>query len=204
MDRIEYRELHEHENDYKPLPYSYSHGERLKFHETPSYEKLVRNVRDWSTQEASNWIRPHFGRDLFKAVSAGFDEVTLRVLNEWIMSPDQKHLEAAASLLSEVPRDFLWSNPEYVVNMLNRAQQHGEACHKRVSSYLHAVALQGSRSGTPGQPFPEDIRQRDQSLELIEKQPNGSAGYRFYKSLYDIAVSNIKRDTIDEEDLFED
>jgi hypothetical protein len=38
----------------------------------------------------------------------------------------------------------------------------------------------------------------------MEKQPTGSAGYRFYKSLYEIALSNIKRDTIDEEDLFDD
>lgn len=204
MDRIEYRELHEHDNDYKPLPYSFSHGNDLRFHTTPAYEKLLRTVRDWSVVETGNWIRPHFGRDLFKAVSAGFDEVTLRVLNEWVMSPDQKNLEAAASLLSEIHRGFLWDNPEYVVNMLNRAQQHGAACHRRVSSYLHTVAFQGSRSGTPGQPFPEDIEQRDRSQEMMEKQPTGSSGYRFYKSLHEIALSNIKRDTIDEEDLFDD
>lgn len=204
MDRVEYRERHEHKTDYKPLPYALSHGASLQFYKTPSYEKLLRSVRDWSAEKTDNWIRPHFGPDLFKAVSAGFDEVTLRVLHEWVMSSKQKNIEAAASLLSEVNRAFLWDNPDYIVDMLNQAQQHGEECYKRVGSHLHTIAFQGGRSGIPGQPFPEDIDQRDKSQAMMKELPAGSPGYRFYKSLYEAAIGNIKRDTIDEEDLFDD
>ena len=204
MDRVEYREKHQDIKDYHPLPYSFTHGNDLKFHKSPAYSKLLRTVRDWSVQETNNWIRPHFGPQLFKAVSAGYDEVTLEVLSEWMVSPEQKHIEAAASLLSEVHRGFLWNNSEYVIKMLNHAQQHGDACYGRVSSHLHSIAYQGSRSGRPGQPFPEDIDQRDRSFELMNRQPIGSSAYRFYKSLYENAMATIRRDTIDEEELFDD
>lgn len=204
MRRVEHQERDEKLNDYHPLPYVHHGDEKLHFHKTPEYEQLLRTVRDWSDEKPESWTRHHYGPELFKLVSAGYDEVTLRVLNEWIMSPERRHLEVAASLLSEVRRTFLWDNSDYVIQMLDRAQQHGESCYKRVSSHLHSVAYQGTRSGIPGQPFPEDIEQRDKSKELMDKLAIGSPGHRFYKSLYEIALSNIKRDTIDEEDLFED
>ena len=55
--------------------------------------------------------------------------------------------------------------------------------------------LQGGKSGTPGQPFPEDIEQRDKAYEMMQKLPAGSPTHRFYKSLYEEAVSEIDRHT---------
>lgn len=187
------------EDKYKPLPYLHRGGPRLQFSATKSYEKILRQVRDWASVETGNWMRSHYGADLFKMVSAGFDGATLNVLGEWINSNDTKKLESAAALLSEAPSGFVFAHPEYVVNVLEQAKKQGEACYKRVSSWLYGSAISGSRSGTPGQPFPQDIAQRDSSFDLMGKLPAGSPGYKFYKMLYEAAKANIERDT--DEDL---
>ena len=52
---------------------------------------------------------------LFKLVSAGFDGVTLKILEEWVMSADERQLEAAAKLLHEANPSFVWENQQFVI-----------------------------------------------------------------------------------------
>jgi hypothetical protein len=203
MERVEHYEAHPKVDAFQPLPYSWRESEALLFSRTTQYEQLLRIVRDWATKSPAGWIRTHYGAELFKLVSAGFDEITLKVLREWILSADEQHLEKAASLLSEANNTFVWNNEDFVIKLLEQAQKYGNACYKRVSSYLYSSVIQGGRSGTPGQPFPEDITQSDRSAEMMAKLPHGSPSYRFYKSLYDDAKANIERHTNDESD-FED
>jgi transcriptional regulator with XRE-family HTH domain/tetratricopeptide (TPR) repeat protein len=201
MDRVEYNEAHPDDHEYTPLPYVHLNGPPLRFHETAAYEKLLRQVRDWASVKTNNWMRSHYGADLFRIVSSGFDETTLKVLQEWIMSGDRQKLEAAASLLSEAPRTFVFTHSQYVMTLLEQAEKQGEKCCKRVCSWLIAAAISGGRSGTPGQPFPEDIEQRDRSHELMSHLPGGSPAYKFYKTLYDGARTNIERDTLEDLDF---
>lgn len=201
IDRIEYREKNEGLRDYHPLPYNWRDSEKLRFHETTQYEQVLRKVRDWASEPTESWVRIHFGPDLFKLVSAGFDSTTLKILEEWLMSTDTKQIESAAALLSEAHRNFVWMNEDFVINLLERAYKVSSTCYRRVCSSLHTSLLQGVRSGTAGQPFPEDITQRDKSYEIMSKLTPGSPAYKFFKSLYEEAKIEIERNTIDEEDL---
>lgn len=197
-DRVEYKEANEKLENYNPLPYSWRRSESLHFHETVQYEQVLRTVRDWTTVKTGSWIRFHYGSDLFKLISAGFDDVTLKVLDEWIMSADEHQLTTAAALLSEAKNTFVWENQQFVINILEQAQKHGNACYKRVCSSLHTSVIQGGRSGIPGQPFPEDIEQRDRSYEAMSKLPLGSPAQRFFKMLYEAAKVEIERHTIED------
>lgn len=206
MERVEHKETQQEDDDvwnerYKPLPYMHRNSATLRISETKSYEKILREVRDWAAAEPESWKRTHYGADLFKMVSAGFDDATLKVLQEWIASGDNQKLEAAASLLSEAPSTFVFTNHAYVTALLEQAQKQGATYYKRVSSWLYGAAISGSRTGTPGQPFPQDIAQRDNSYDLMSKLPIGSPGYKFYKLLYDAAKENIERDTIEDLEL---
>ncbi len=189
---------------YYPVPLGWERGTGLRFSETSSYERILQKVRNWTNDDPDNWHRHHYGPEIFKAVSAGYDDATLSVINEWILSPKAQQVQTAANLLSEFPSSFLWENTALVIGLLDLAQKHGEECYKHVSSSLHGAAIQGSRTGTPGQPFREDIYMRDKSNEMMKKLPSTSSSYKFYKSLHSIAVDNIKRDTVDDEDLFND
>lgn len=201
MDRVGYKESHDKDEHYDPLPFSARRTGAWRFHETVQYEKILRTVRDWATEQTQNWVRHHFGAELFKMISTGFDDITLGVLEEWIMSASEQDLENAATLLREAENTFVWDHQDFVVNTLERAQKFGDTSYKRVSSSLHASVFQGGRSGTPGQPFPEDIIQRDRSQAAMLKLPIGSPAYRFYKMLYEEAIVEIKRHTYGEDEF---
>jgi transcriptional regulator with XRE-family HTH domain len=199
--RVEYKESNPKLKEYEPLPHSMENNIQLRFQETANYEEVLRNVRDWSTVDTGNWIRPYFGLILFKLVSSSYDDVTLKVLGEWVDSTDEKQLEAVADLLTEANTSFIWENQQYIINILEQAQKHGIACYKRVCSSMHTLAVHGGRSGTVGEPFPEDIIQRDRSYELMTKLPPGSPAQRFFKLLYEEALSEIKRHTKEDFDF---
>ena len=195
MNRVEFKEASPELKEYDPIPFSWNRNEPIRFNEAKEYEWLLREIRDWATVKTDSWIRFHYGSDLFKLVSAGFDEVTLKVLDEWTSSSDERQLIAAATLLGEAPRNFVWDKQQFITKILDHAQKFGDKCYRRIASALHSSVLQGGKSGTPGQPFPEDIEQRDKAYEMMQKLPAGSPTHRFYKSLYEEAVSEIDRHT---------
>ena len=195
MNRVEFKEANPELKEYDPIPFSWNRNEPIRFNEAKEYEWLLREIRDWATVKTDSWIRFHYGSDLFKLVSAGFDEVTLKVLDEWTSSSDERQLIAAATLLGEAPRNFVWDKQQFITKILDHAQKFGDKCYRRIASALHSSVLQGGKSGTPGQPFPEDIEQRDKAYEMMQKLPAGSPTHRFYKSLYEEAVSEIDRHT---------
>ncbi len=202
MDRVEHKEKHSasdaFEERYKPLPYLYRNGPALRIAETEAYEKILRKVRDWGAEKTDSWIRSHYGASLFKMISSGFDRTTLKVLHEWIVSGDATKLEVAASFLHEAPHGFVFANHEFVIDLLNQAKKQSEECYENVCSSLYGSAISGSRHGTPGQPFPEDIAQRDNSHQLMMQLPTGSPAYKLYKALHESAKTSIQR-SIDED-----
>lgn len=193
--RVEYKETHPKVEDYRPLPYSWRRDEAPRFSETPHYEQMLREVRDWAAEPTGDWVRFHFGSELFKLISAGFDAVTLKVLKEWLLSSDKNQVKVASSFLSEAGKNFVWSNEEFVSDLLEEANRLGSAYYERISGSLYLSVVQGGRNGAAGEPFPEDIRQRDISLQRMEKLPAGSPVYKFYKMLHEAAKKEIQRHT---------
>ncbi len=48
---------------------------------------------------------------------------------------------------------------------------------------LHIASTNGLRTGVPGQPFQDDVDQRDRAEEIAARLPEGSIEQRFYRSL---------------------
>jgi hypothetical protein len=194
IDRVEHKEA-DPKASYEPFSYSWTHDAPLRFHETVHYEKILRLARNWASEKSKSWVRLHYGTNLFKLVSSSFDRTTIRVLEEWIMSADEEQLKATAHLLREANNNFVWDNKEFVVKLLEQAQKHGDDCYKSVCSSLYSSVIQGEKSGTPGEPFPRDIRQRDRAEKTMANLPPGSPAQKFYKNLYKSALNEIKRQT---------
>lgn len=194
MDRVEYMEAHPKKDGYRPFPHSWGRSDEVpQFYQSQFYEEMLREVRDWAAVDTGNWIRFYFGSDLLKLVSAGFDDTTLRVLGEWLLSSDKQQMKLASSLLSEGGKNFVWNNEKYVENILEEADKLGPDYYKHVTRALYLSVIQGGRNGTAGEPFPEDIKQRDVSHERMKNSPIGSPVHRFYKMLYESALAEIKR-----------
>ena len=60
------------------------------------------------------------------------------------------------------------------------------------------MARTGLKSGTAGQPFPQDIACRDRAKEVLESLPRYSVAYELYDGLRRDAEIEIKRQLEDE------
>jgi hypothetical protein len=204
FSRVDSKATRDYKRGYYPIPLAWEKNGALRVSETLNYKKSLEAVRSWVNEEHESWERHQYGPEIFRAVSGGYDETTLSVVNEWAMSADVQQVETAANLLSEFPATFLWDNPDMVVAILENAKQLGDECYKHVSSSLHSAAYKGSRTGVHGEPCPQDVLQRDKSLEMLGRLPKSSPAYKFYDSMYVIAVDGISRSIIEDEELDEE
>jgi hypothetical protein len=72
-----------------------------------------------------------------------------------------------------------------------------------VGGALHSAVISGGRIGTPGEPFPEDVEQRDWATEIADQLPKGSIQERFYRSLAQHAVDNMRWQIERDQELLE-
>ena len=169
---------------------------------SPDQENLLRDIRDASLE--SGWAVEQEIPQLFREVSSSFESATgLNVLNEWINSGDPAMIESAARLVSGAPRGFVFKHVDFVANMLERALAADAGCYQRVTGRLVGCAMFGTRSGTAGQPMPQDVAIREQATAVASQLDAGSAAHRFYISLAESAEKSIRDDMLRDEELFE-
>jgi len=125
------------------------------------------------------------------------------VLDEAITIGSREQIEAVGTILHEAPRTLIWENVDFVTRLLAAAAAHGEKCLQHVGGALHSAVSSGVRSGTPGQPFAEDIEQRDKSAQVAHTLPRGSVEERFYRSLQNSAEHSIRWSMAEDEKLID-
>lgn len=187
--------------EYSALPFNWGH--QLRIRGSKSFLAILRGVRDWIAAGSDSWHRQDAGADLFAAVAGGFDETVMSVLEEGASTGDEAQMVAVASILRQVPRTFVFEKVEFVRRLLVLASQLGEEHVQRVGGALSASAISGGRTGLVGQPFAEDIDQRDQARKIADALANGSPEQRLYQSLQESAEHSIKWHA-DGDDLMED
>ena len=167
---------------------------------SPDEETLLREIRDASLE--SGWAIERWIPQLFREVSSGFESAAgLKVLGEWINSGDPAKIESAASLVSGAPRGFLFKHVDFVENLLDRAHTASADCLSKCHWQLVGCAMFGTRSGTAGQPMPQDVAIRDQARAVASQLDAGSPVNRFYASLAESAEKSIRNDLLRDEEL---
>ena len=66
--------------------------------------------------------------------------------------------------------------------------------YRAIGAALHSALVSGVRTGSSGEPFPEDVVQRDEARKIADGLPLGSPGERFYRSLQRSAEHEIERE----------
>ncbi len=188
--RVEYSETHPEAEKFRSVPYTWDHV--LHIRDSASFVQFLREIRDWIAAKTTSWQRQKMGATIFRAAAGGFDDDVIVVLDEALLSGSEHQLKAVGSILHEAPRTFVWDQADFVKRALRTAAKCGEACVSMISGDLFAATTSGVRSGTPGQPFPEDIEQRDRSAELARTLPPGSVEANFYRSLEKSAIEGIQ------------
>ena len=78
-----------------------------------------------------------------------------------------------ANLLSEVPRNFAWSHVQWIVRILEDAARRDTDLYRAIGAALHSALVSGVRMGSLGEPFPEDVVQRDEARKIADGLPLG-------------------------------
>ena len=190
MRRVEIWEQTENILAYEPLPQRWHHTPRFTAY--PQYGDLLRKVHRWMASGVQSWRRQHVGSELFALIAGSFGQEALSVLRKALASGDSEQVKAVGSILSNASPTLLWDQVDFVSQALRSAQQHGQDTIQAVAGGLHALAFNGMRHGTPGQPFAEDTEQQEKSAEILTQLPRKSAEADFYQALMESAEHSIQ------------
>jgi transcriptional regulator with XRE-family HTH domain len=188
--RVEHSEETTTEGAFRPLPYHWQYPLQIRGQRV--HASLLRQVRDWIGSAPDSWQRQHYGPELFAAVASDYDAVVIDVLSEALNTGTPDAVNTVAAILREGPRALVWDNVDFVTKALSLAFEAGEEPGQRLSGALHGAVTSGVRSGTPGQPFAEDVEQQQRSLEVARSLIRGSIAERFYRSLAQAAQANMQ------------
>lgn len=166
---------------------------------------LFRGVLEWALPEAGKYPFAHHFADLVSGVFGFRHPVFTAVVEEWSAAGQAEHFKLIASVLREAPAPFVFAEVEFVRRILKSARALGKSVHRDLSSSLYAAAVSGVRSGTPGVPFPEDLRTKEQSEAVLATLSNADPAHELYDALkkhaeHGIARSQAEGRAMDEED----
>ena len=169
---------------------------------SPNQESILRKIRDALLEPG--WSISYWVPQLFREISSGFESTSgLKVLDEWVNSENVDRVKLAAHLVSGARPSFVFNHVTFVSNLLEHAYAASDDTYQTVSRSLAKSVLFGSRSGTTGQPMPQDVAIRDQASAVASAFDSGSPTYRFYDSIAKGADANIRDQLLRDEELFE-
>ena len=126
--------------------------------------RSCRSIHAWLSEKTDSWMRQDAGGRLFAVVAQDSDHPdVLSVLDDAMAMQTPQTMAALASILRQASGDFIFSNPEFVARVLNSAAPLGQDSVDRLASAMHGAVSSGAYSGTPGQPFPQDVEQRNRA-----------------------------------------
>ena len=177
------------------IPKSWERQQPLDLRDAANYQEYLRRIRDLAVDPA---LTEHWGvtqaiRDLFEMIAMQFDEPVLQVLQEWVSLGNAEQVIQVSRLLAGAPPDFVFRERAFIEVLLNRANQLTSETYRSVKSALLSLMSLRTRSGVVGQPFPQDIEQRDRAHEVADELPAGSPSRRFYEELENSAIESIRR-----------
>ncbi len=147
----------------------------------------------WLCSEAESGYRfQSSAAELFSLLFGPFDVHLTAVLMEWLRSADVKQLKCMERLVAQAHPEFVFEQPAFVEQLLQQARQQGPKILKDMRSTLYSASVYRSKQGRPGQPFPQDVKMRDQAIEALQRTPRFSPAYELYEMLRKNAEGEIK------------
>lgn len=189
--RIECGDTIERPKYYCPVPYHWN--EPLAFRDRPDFLVILRELLSWLGQRDTPQRRG-VGSDLFAAAVGTFDESVLSLLLETLRTGSELEVRTVADMLESAPNDVVFQHVGFVSEALAAAARHGNGTLTVIQTALWSSAISGIRRGTLGQPYPEDVRLRDEGADIAATFPVASPAARFYRSLSKAASETIARD----------
>jgi hypothetical protein len=198
LRRVERQEQEGYRSGYRPVPFNALHDTFAGLAGTARHRELLCRVRDYALGKVG--LPLDSLADLYRDVSLRYGAAGTEVLSEWLLNGTPGQMETAAGLLEQAPKNFIFHQLDLVSRALERAEAFGEECLGAVEGCFYRIATSGTRSGTPGRPYPQAIVLRDRCLEVLSGLPVGRAAYRLFRGILQRAEWNIQAAVRDEEE----
>lgn len=180
-------------------------GPTLDVLEHPDGPGLLGAVLDWSLPQIGDDRFAHHFRDLIAGVFGFRTQILTNLLEAWCAGGKSGHFQVVGHVLRNAPPSFVFEEHPFVRRILKAARSLGGTAYRELKGSMWISAAMGTRSGTPGKPFPEDLsikRKAEETLALLSK---GDPAYSLYDDLRKGAERDIERSVamgraMDEED----
>ncbi len=192
--RIELAESPGCPEGYNALPFN---TVSISFADHEDQATVLRDIRSWTAEAPDSWRRP----ELYFHIAGSIEGAALDVLDEYVTSGRVDEIETVTRIVADAPKNLTWDRIDFVTRLLHAASGHGDERLRAARSALHRSAVSGVRSGRPGEPFPEDVRQRDTAAKIAAGLPRGSIEEAFYRDVESSAVDSIRWSTERDEHL---
>ncbi len=192
--RVELAESPDTPDRYDALPFDPA---SISFAGYEEQVAILREICDWTAEAPDSWRRP----ELYFHVASSVEGAALDVLDEYVTSGRLEEIETVTRIVADAPKNVTWDRVDFVTRLLHAASRQGEETLRAARSALHRSAVSGVRSGRPGEPYPEDVRQRDTAAAIAANLPRGSVEEAFYLDIESSAVQSIRWSTERDEHL---
>ncbi len=202
MKRVE-RGASEQNWRYRPCnhgPYSHVH---LRFRESHDSTLILRQVAQWMKTGRDNLWFSYRSAELFETMFRPLDTELIGFIQNWLDVADAEDINIISQILKEASEDVVFKHRQFVLRFLEKAKQSGKEQLENALTSLYAAASSGMRSGTLGQPFPQDIRTKELAEKVLNETPRFSPAHRLYEWLRRDAAIDIER-SLKERELYEE
>ena len=202
LDRIQYSIAHKDANlQYTPTPFGLD-GLFGEIADTPAHFQIIRQLAEALKEQDA--LKRYWFTKLFGLVAGSFGPATQRAISELAADRDERNYKVIATLLQEVPRDFIFSEKDLCADLLESARGISDQAFEMVSGALLGSSQSGGFSGIPGQPSPQQLSIRDRATQLATEYVSRPAVAAFYRQVAQFAQQMIDDQLArDEEDFVE-
>lgn len=193
-------------NDWSYEPLRKEHdGEGLGLMEVEAGPRLLRDFLDCALEESSGIPTARRVGEAVSGLCGEYDQVLLDLLLDWMSSGTQAHARLVARVLQESQPALIYEHSKFIRDILNAAELVGEEALDEIRSAIAAAAYSGVRGGTPGEPFPEDLRMEQHCEQMLASLSRAEPAFDLYDGLlkdarYAIARQRKSREALEEDD----
>jgi hypothetical protein len=203
MKRVEYSADHK-DWSYRPCNYGPCAHIPLSFREAKEFSEILRRVVNWMKSRDENDYRFHeHAGQLFETMFGLVDERILGFVSDWLDTAKPAELKSIGKIFSKASEGFIFAHRALVVRLLEKAAGFGKDVLRSIISDLYGAAISGMRSGVPGEPFPQDVKMKEEADKVLCELPRFSPTYELYDAVRKHAEMDIAR-CRQEAEMFED
>jgi hypothetical protein len=191
---------------YQPIPFLPAQFSLEPLTGSPNYGRYLRRTLTLAKTPAgkNRGARGFWLPQLYELLSQFFTNVeSMELLHLWATSGDAKKMKAAYLIITRAPRQFVFQHEERIIAILAEADKLGPEMVREAQTALATGPSTGARSGTAGEPFPEDVALKEQAQEAKKRQSDPRAR-EFYEELERHASWAIEAQIRREEEFLDD